>query len=67
MKRLTQRDVMRRIFRERRGHEEQVVRAYAAAEERGEAVREKNAQGMDAQTYARALFSDGRRKGWLRL
>jgi hypothetical protein len=65
MKRTTQRDVMRQLYRQHRGNEEQVVRAYAAAEERGEIRRSSNRHGLDAEAYARALWADGLRKGWL--
>jgi hypothetical protein len=61
-----QREVMRRLYREHRGNEEQVVRAYAEAERHGDAPRVSNKHGSDALTYAGALFADGGRKGWLR-
>jgi hypothetical protein len=65
MKRVFQRDVMRRLYQEHRGNEEQVVCAYVAAERRGDVRRASNVNGLDAESYARALFDDGRRKGWL--
>ena len=65
MKRASQRDVMRRLYREHRGNEEGTVRAYAEAEQRGEVLRISNTHRLDAETYARALFEDGQRKGWL--
>lgn len=65
MKRVFQREVMRRLYQVHRGNEEQVVRAYVTAEHRGDVQRASNVNGMDAESYARALFDDGRRKGWL--
>lgn len=62
----SQRDVMRRLYVKHNGNEDAVVRAYAEAEQRGEVQRESNAYGIDAIAYARALFADGARKGWLR-
>jgi uncharacterized membrane protein len=61
----SQRDVMRQLFREHRSDSDRVVRAYAAAERRGEVTRLRNSHDLDAETYARALLADGERKGWL--
>jgi len=60
-----QRDVMRELYRQQGGNEERVVRAYAAAEQRGEVRRDSNTHNVDALGYARALLRDGLRKGWL--
>jgi hypothetical protein len=57
---------MRRIYQENNRNESATVRAYAAAEERGEVDRESNRHGIDSVTYAKALLADGPRKGWLR-
>jgi hypothetical protein len=40
--------------------------AYANAEWSRQAPRDKNAHGITPEAYARALSSDGLRKGWLR-
>jgi hypothetical protein len=66
MARVFQRDVMRRLYLEHEGNEDAVVHAYAAAEERGEVPRESNTYRLAPIEYARALFADGVRKGWLR-
>jgi hypothetical protein len=64
MKRTTQRDMMRRLYHAHRGNDDQVVRAYASAELKGEVPRRSNSHGLDAETYARALLADSRRQGW---
>jgi hypothetical protein len=63
---MRQRDIMRRFYREHRGNAEQTIRAYADAERRGDVRRASNAYNIDALTYARLLFADGLRRGWLR-
>jgi hypothetical protein len=55
---------MREIVRRLGHNREAVVQAYAAAELRGEAPRKRNIHGIDADTYARALWADGVKKGW---
>lgn len=62
---VSQRDVMRRLWLNCRCAAECAVRAYAEAERRGEVMRARNASGLDAEGYARALLADGLRKGWL--
>ena len=59
--------MMRTLYRKHRGDESATVAAYAAAERSGQVSRSKNAHDIDAEAYARALFNDGVRKGWLRL
>lgn len=46
--------------------EERVVCEYASAEERGEVERKSNTRGYTSRQYARALWQDGVRKGWIR-
>jgi hypothetical protein len=46
-------------------NEERVVREYADAEARGEVDRKSNSRGYTAEQYARALWRDGVRKGWI--
>lgn len=67
MRRVTQREVMRQIFRECRGDHERAIAGYARAERNGQVERKKNASGLDAEAYATALLKDGLSKGWLRL
>ena len=45
--------------------EERVVRAYAEAEQRGEVERSRNTYHLTAEQYARALWRDAVRKGWI--
>lgn len=61
----SQRDKMRELFHEYRGDEEMTVKAYAAAERAGEVFRRSNDYELNAEEYARRLFADGVRKGWI--
>jgi hypothetical protein len=65
MPQVTQRDVMRRLVAKLGRNEAAVCRAYAAAEQRGEVPRQRNTHGITAEQYARALWNDGVKKGWL--
>ena len=62
---MTQRDKMRELFRLYQGDKAMVVRAYAEAEQAGEVNRLRNASGYGTEQYARALWADGEKKGWL--
>lgn len=64
-RRSSQRDVMRAIWTHCAPDEERAVREYAAAERQGEAPRKQNNYGLSPEQYARALLSDGLKKGWL--
>ena len=44
---------------------DRIVEAYAAAERRGAVVRRSNRHGIDPDEYARRLYADGARRGWL--
>ena len=61
----SQRDVMRRLYREYGGNEALVVAAYARAETAGEVQRKRDKNGLTPEEYAKALFRDGEKKGWL--
>ena len=61
----SQRDVMRRLYRETGGHDENTVAAYAEAERAGEVERKSDVHATSGEDYARALLRDGLRKGWL--
>ena len=61
----SQRDVMRRLYREAGGHDEATVTAYAEAERAGEVERRSDVNATSAEDYARALLRDGLSKGWL--
>lgn len=62
---MTQRDYMRQLYRQLNGSAELVVQAYAIAEKKGEVDRGSNAYDLDALDYARRLYNDGIRKGWI--
>ena len=47
------------------GDLELIVQEYAAAERRGEVERKQNASGLTSEGYARALYADAIKKGWL--
>ena len=63
----SQRGVMLRLYRQHRGNAELAVEAYAAAERRGQVHRRSNTHDVTAEAYARALYRDGIKKGWLKL
>jgi hypothetical protein len=62
---MTQRDMMRFLWRNYAPNEERVVREYAAREEAGEVARMSNSLAIPPLEYARLLLNDGLRKGWL--
>lgn len=61
----TQRETMSRLYAANGCSREAAIEAYAAAERRGELRRRSNKHGLTAVEYARALFADGEKKGWL--
>jgi hypothetical protein len=61
----SQREVMRELHHRFNGHGERAIAAYAAAERRGDVRRASNKKGMTSESYARSLYGDGMRKGWL--
>lgn len=65
MARVTQRDVMRDIYRRLGGDHDRVVAAYAAAERRGDVKRASDVHHMTPEQYAEALYRDGVAKGWI--
>ena len=62
---MNQRDMMRALYRRFGDDEERLVAEYAAAEIRGDVARTSNTRGYSAKQYARALYQDGNRKGWI--
>lgn len=64
-RKLSQRDYMRELVGRFGYNEERVVREYAAAEERGEVERKSNSHRITAEQYARALWNDAVKKGWI--
>jgi len=65
MGKISRRDYMRELVRRLGPDEARVVRAYATAEECGEVERRRNSNGIAAEQYARALWSDAIKKGWI--
>lgn len=64
-RKISQRDYMRELVRRFGPNEDRVVREYAAAEERGEVERKSNSHTITAEQYARALWNDAVKKGWI--
>ena len=62
---MTQRDMMRQLFRRFGGDRPRVLKAYAEVERRGWVVRVHNSHDMSADEYASRLFADGIRKQWI--
>ena len=61
----TQREFMCGLVAEFGMNEDRVVQEYAAAEQNGDVNRKSNEYGTPPEAYARALWRDGVRKGWL--
>jgi len=61
----SQRDFMRRLWREHGGEHDAIINAWVQAEASGEVVRASNMQGLPPQDYGRRLLYDGVKKGWL--
>ena len=61
----SQRNVMRRLWREHDGDHHDVVRAYAVEERAGLVLRDRNRYDLSPDAYARILLKDGLRKGWI--
>lgn len=61
----SQRDFMRELVERFGADEERVVREYAEAERRGEVGRKRNSHGYTPEQYARALWNDAVKKGWI--
>jgi hypothetical protein len=62
----SQRDVLRELVASFGMNEEKVIQEHAAAEKRSEAKRASNKHDLEPEAYARALWRDGIRKGWLK-
>lgn len=60
-----QRDYMRRLFVEMDGNMSKACAAYARAERDGIVARSRNTHDMTPEDYAKALWNDGVKKGWL--
>lgn len=62
---MQQRKTMIDLFTRFNGNETKVVNAYAQAEESGNVFRKSNKRQLSSLDYARRLFRDGTKKGWL--
>lgn len=61
----SQRDMMRDLYKRSKGDPGRVIREYAVAEQKRLVRRKANKSGLSPEEYARALFADGMKKGWL--
>lgn len=61
-----QRDVMRSLYQTLGDDEDSVCAAYVKAELDGSAPRKSNEHGVSPEAYAKALWKDGKAKGWLK-
>ncbi len=63
-----QRDHMRYLFHQMGGEpaKEQIILAYASSEREGKVPRESNVGHVSPDQYARMLYADGLRVGWIR-
>lgn len=62
---MTQRDMMRGLFRRFDGDQARIVKAYSEAERRGLVQRVRNTYDLSAEECASRLFEDGVRKQWI--
>jgi len=64
---MTQRDYMRTLYQRHRCSEADIVRAYADGERNGIVHRNQNKYNLTPESYAKALYKDGTKKGWIDL
>lgn len=62
---MKQRDKLRELATQHGDNRDAIVKAYAAAECRGEVQRKSNSHKITALQYANALYNDALKKGWL--
>ena len=60
-----QRQLMRKLVETIGWDEDAVCAAYADAEADGEVIRKSNAYDRTPEEYARALWQDAKKKGWI--
>ena len=60
-----QRELMRKLVERIGLDEDAVCAAYADAEADGEVIRKSNAYDRTPEEYARALWRDAEKKGWI--
>ncbi len=56
---------MKQLFVEHNEDDKEIIAAYAEAEKRGLVSRKSNEYNFSPEQYARALYNDGIRKGWI--
>ncbi len=59
-----QRDIMRELFKALGDDREMVCLAYMEAERDGKVARPRGAEDMASGTHAKALWREGKLKGW---
>ena len=62
---MKQRDKLREIAVKHGSDPDSIIKAYADAERRGEVLRKSNSHKTTPLQYAKALYNDALRKGWL--
>lgn len=64
-KNMMQREYMRTLYRKYGNNISRIIQEYATAEIEGKVVRFSNRGKLSAEQYAKALYKDGVRRGWL--
>ena len=62
-----QRDAMRELFHHFGDNKEKLLRGYTWLEGQGSVERKSNSHSLNALYYAKALYNDGKKKGWLKV
>ena len=63
---MKQRDMMRSLYQAIGNDEQALISNYADSERSGKVVRGSNSLHLSPEQYARALYLDGIRKGWIK-
>jgi len=63
---MNQRTYMRQLYKQYGNNESVLVTEYAKAEKNNIVPRKKNTYKISAEQYAKALYQDGIRKGWIK-
>jgi len=62
---MMQREYMRTLYRKYGNNISRIIQEYATAEIQGKVARFSNRGNLSGEQYAKALYKDGVRKGWL--
>ena len=65
-KHIKQRDYMRQLFQKFNKDSSKIINAYAAGEKAGIVERKNNSHNLTSYEYAKKLFSEGSRRGWIK-